>query len=337
MQKSQEATVNSISAYLDDLIEIGPFSFRPGVRLSYDDFMKNTDVSYRFAGTWDLFRNEGTVIKGGYNRYYGKALLTYKLREGRTPYQRQTRTKITSDPDNPENVNTLTGWAPSTDQSLLRYQYSKLDTPYSNEWNIGVVQKFLGGRLEINYLERDNRDQFAKELFTTVVDDTTIRGWELNNNGSSDYESTKIAWERQWRNYYLNINYTYSDQESSNESYDDTFDEDDLEDSVWYQGKLISLADLPRPDYTRKHMLNIIYTARLPGNITFTNVARYQSGYETLEDTRDNITLSSGERFDIYAEVEQPDYWIFDWRMDWEKSTYHSQSIGRLPGSQQCF
>ena len=317
--EAQEAKVNSFAAYLDDLIETGPFTFRPGIRISYDDFMENTDLAYRFAGTWDLFRNTKTVIKGGYNRYYGKALLTYKLREGRTPYLRQTRSM------NPDG--SLTNWVPETSEALLRYQYSELDTPYSDEWNIGVVQQVLGGRLEINYLERDNRDQFAKELFTTVVDGTTIRGWQLNNNGSSDYKSTKISWERQWLNHYLNINYTYSDQESSNESYDDTFDEDDLEDSVWYQGKLVSLDDLPRPDYNRDHILNIIYVGRLPGNFTFTSVARYQSGYETLEDTRDNITLPSGERYDIYAKVEQPDYWIFDWRIDWEKMVLQNQSL----------
>ena len=315
--ESQDATVNSIAAYLDDLIEVGPFSFRPGVRLSYDDFMENTDVSYRFAGTWDLFGNEATIIKGGYNRYYGRALLTYKLREGRTPYQRQTRQKSGQPGQSGHQAN----------ESFLIYQYSELDTPYSDEWNIGVVQKFLGGSLEINYLERDNRDQFAKELFTTDVDGTTIRGWELNNNGSSEYQSTKLSWERQWRDHFLNINYTYSDQESSNDSYDDTFDEDDLEDSVWYQGKLISLDDLPRSDFNRAHMLNIIYVGRLPGNITFTNVARYQSGYETLDDTGDNITLASGERYDIYAKVEQPDYWIFDWRIDWEKIILRRQSI----------
>jgi len=317
--ESQEVTVNSFSAYFDDLIETGPFSFRPGVRLSYDDFMENTDISYRFAGTCDLFRNESTIIKGGYNRYYGKALLTYKLREGRTPYLKETRSM------NPDG--SLTTWAPGSNEAFLRYQYSGLDTPYSDEWNIGVVQRFLGGSLEINYLERDNRNQFAKELFTVDVDGTTIRGWELNNNGSSEYKSTKLSWERQWQNHFLNINYTYSDQESSNDSYDDTFDEDDLEDSVWYQGKLISLDDLPRPDYNREHLLNIIYVGRLPGNITFTNVARYHSGYETLEDTRDNITLASGERYDIYDKFEQPHYWIFDWRIDWEKIILRSQRI----------
>ncbi len=317
--ESEEATINSFAAYLDDLIEAGPFRFRPGVRVSYDNFMENTDISYRFAGTWDLFGNEKTIIKGGYNRYHGKALLTYKLREGRTPYLREARSK------NPDD--SLTIWTPVANEGFLSHRYSELDTPYSDEWNIGVVQRLLGGSLEINYLERDNRDQFAKELFTTVVDGSTIRGWELNNNGSSDYKSAKLSWERQWQNHFLNINYTYSDQESSNDSYDDIFDEDDLDDSVWYRGKLISLDDLPRPDYNREHRLNIIYVGRLPGNFTFTNTARYQSGYETLEDTRDNITLPSGESYDIYAKGEQPGYWIFDWRIDWEKIILRSQSI----------
>ncbi len=315
----QQAKINSLALYLDDLVEIGRFSFRPGVRVTYDDFMENFDAAYRFAASWDLFGHGTTRLKGGFNRYYGRPLLTYKLREGRRPYQKQVRTI------NPDG--TLTDWAPDADQSLIGYNYSTLDTPYSDEKNIGLVQSLFHGNLELNYLERDNHDQFAKDLLTTEVDGRSVFGWQLNNNGSSKYKSTKISWERQWRDHYFNINYTHSDQETSNESYDETFDEDDLETSVWYQGQLIRLSDLPRSDYNREDMLNIIYTGRLPWNLTFTNVTRYRSGYEALEDTRENITLDSGERYDVYDWVKHSDYWIFDWRLAWQTKTFRNQSM----------
>lgn len=322
LAESQDARINSYAAYVDDLIRIGPLSFRPGVRMTYDDYMENWDTAYRFAGSWDLFRNAETVLKGGINRYYGQPLLTYKLREGRTPYQRQNRSRITSGPD----INKLTEWAPSTDESMIRYRYPELDTPYSDEWNLGVAQKILGGTFEISYLERDNHDQFAKNLTQQTINGSRVNVWELNNNGSSNYRSTTLSWERQWLNHYLNINYTNSDQDQSNESYDDTFDEDDLEDSVWYGGQLISLANLPRTNFNREHVLNIVYTGRLPWNVTFTNIARYQSGYEGLEDTKKDITLPSG-KYDIYARVEHPDFWVFDWRFDWEKNLAREQSV----------
>ena len=322
--EDEDATINSYAAYMDDLIETGPLSFRPGARLSYDDYMKNTDISYRFAGSWDLFSNGKTMLIGGYNRYYGKPLLAYSLREARTPYQKQTREMKT------DGSNELTKWEPSSDQRFLSYRYSELDTPYSDEWNVGIVQSFLKGTLEINYLERDNQDQFSKELFTVIADDgSTQRGWELKNNGSSEYESVKISWVRQWLNHYLNINYTYSDQESSNESYDDIFDEDDLEEEVWYEGNLVAKTDLPRLDYNREHMLNIIYTGRLPWNFTFTNVTQYFGEYEARDSLNraEKTALGIPTNLTAYEATTRPGYWVFDWRIDWEKKTYRNQSI----------
>lgn len=319
----QSATINSYAAYLDDLVETGPFTIRPGLRLSHDDYMENTDLAYRLAGSWDIFRNGRTVLLGGYNRYYGQSLLTYKLREARAPYQLQTRTKRT------DGSNQLTDWTPGSNQALLGHQYSKLDTPYSDEWTVGIAQQLFNGSLEINYLERDNQDQFARELITTTVDDQTQRDWELNNNGSSEYASVKVSWTRQWRNHYLGVNYTYSDQQSSNESYDDIFNELNLEEEVWYDGEIINSNDLPRLDYNREHMFNIIYTGRLPGNFTFTNVTRYLGEYEA----RDRLSTSEKTEQGIPAELvayrkaARPDYWAFDWRLDWEKTTYRKQLL----------
>ncbi len=324
--EDENETMSSYAAYLDDRIDIGPFSFRPGVRLSYDDYMKNTDISYRFAGSWDMFRYGQTIFIGGYNRYYGRPLLTYSLREARAPYQLQTRIKAT------DGSNTLTAWEDSKHETFLSYKYSELDTPYSDEWNIGIAQHLFDGTLEINYLERDNRDQFAKELFTTAIDGNTQRGWVLNNNGSSKYKSVKVAWERKWLKHYLNINYTYSDQESSNESYDDIFNEDDLEEEVWYEGGLVARTDLPRLDYSREHMLNIIYTGRLLRNLTFTNVTRYFGEYDARDrlGTSEKIALNIPDELrhlTAYKAVTRPDYWTFDWRLDWENAIYRTQDI----------
>ena len=151
----------------------------------------------------------------------------------------------------------------------------------------------------------------------------------MNNNGSSEYESVKVSWERQWRDHYLNVNYTYSDQDSSNESYDDTFDEDDLVEDIWYDGKIVASDELPRLDYNREHMLNIIYTGRLPWNLTFTNVTRYLGEYDALDRLSNAEKTAQGIPNDLtaYEDVTRPDYWIFDWRLDWEESTYRGQSM----------
>jgi outer membrane receptor protein involved in Fe transport len=75
--------------------------------------------------------------------------------------------------------------------------------------------------------------------------------------------------------------------------------------------------------------LNIIYTGRLPGNFTFTNVTRYLGEY----DARDKLSIADktgrGIPTDLtaYEKVTRPDYWIFDWRLDWEKATYLEQGM----------
>jgi hypothetical protein len=53
--QKQDASLNYFAGYLEDLISIGPVELRPGVRISYDDFMKNTNTAHRLAGTWDIF------------------------------------------------------------------------------------------------------------------------------------------------------------------------------------------------------------------------------------------------------------------------------------------
>ncbi len=322
LTQNQDADINYVASYLEDLITIGPVELRPGVRVSHDDFMDNTNIAQRLAGSWDILQNGQTILIGGYNRYYGESLLTYKLREAIVPYIKEERSLDSA-------TNQLSPWEFSSLSSATLDKYSDLDTPYSDEWTIGIVQQLLGGTLELNYLERNNEDQFAKEKITKEISGEDTNFYVLNNNGSSEYESVKVAWERQWANHYLSINYTYSDQDSSNESYDDTFDEDDLEEDIWYEGKLIDNDDLPRLDYNREHMLNVIYTARLPWNFTFTNVTQYLGDY----DARDKLSKAEKEEQGIptdvtaYERVTRSDYWLFDWRLDWEQRIYRSQEL----------
>ncbi|MCY7109208.1 hypothetical protein, partial [Streptococcus oralis] len=68
----------------------------PGVRLQYDDFMKNLTLAPRFATSLDVFGDRSTRLFGGANRYYGQNLLAYKLRSGISEYIAQTRTSANS-------------------------------------------------------------------------------------------------------------------------------------------------------------------------------------------------------------------------------------------------
>ncbi|MCM2264155.1 MAG: TonB-dependent receptor [Desulfuromonadales bacterium] len=319
---SASAVIHQQAYYVEDLVSFGRFTLRPGVRVSHDDFLDNMDFAHRLAGSWDLFGNGATLLLAGHNRYFGEALLTYKLREAIAPATRQTR-KFSNE-SWPEN---LTG----TPVSTTLNKFSELDTPFSDEFTVGVEQKLLGGTLSLNYLDRRHRDQFAKETIT----ENGKKYFVLNNNGSSNYESWSIGWERQWRKHYLNINYSYAEstnnmtRTTTDEDYDENLSDVEADTLVWYDGKYVNKEDLPRVDYYRPHVLNVVYVGKLPYGLTFTNITKYQSGYEAI----DTLTTTEKKALDIptsvtaYEKDRRSGACIFDWRIDWENKIYRDQSM----------
>jgi hypothetical protein len=204
-------------------------------------------------------------------------------------------------------------------------RFSSLDTPYSDEYTAGLKQRLFGGELFVNYLDRRHRDQFARETVT----DGSQKYYVLNNNGSTDYQSWSTGWERQWPKHYLNVNYTYTESESSNELYDTTLDDALLDEEVWYDGDYVTRDELPRQDYYRPHVVNLVYVGRLPYGFIFTNVTSYRSGYQGLESLNKEEKIARGidPAKTAYAEEGQPESWIFDWRLDWEKEFRQGQVL----------
>lgn len=315
------AVIHRVAYYVEDQIDIGPVTLRPGARVSHDDFLGNTDVAHRLAGSWDLFGTGSTVLKAGASRYYGEALMTYKLREAITPLRRETRTRSAA--------GVLSPWVFNSTLSATLNKFSSLRTPYSDERMLGFEQLLLGGTLSADYVARKHRRQFARERVTETVNGQPQSYYLLNNNGASDYDSIAVAWQRSWENHYVDINYTYTESSSTNESYDLTVEDADLGTLVWYNGSQILKEDLPRPDYYRPHVVNVVYVGRLPWGFTFANTAKYQSGYQALtalsnaEKTAQGIPVT-----DIaYREENRGGAWIVDWRIDWEMPTRPGQAV----------
>lgn len=320
------AVIHRTAYYVEDLLTVGRFSLRPGLRFEHDDFLDNDNLSHRLTGGWDIFGNGLSRLSVGHNRYYGEALLTYKLREAITPYVTETRTRDTS-------TGQLSPWARKSVSTVALSRFSALDTPYSDEFTVGFDQKLLGGLFSLNYLDRHHRDQFARK---TVTEDGQ-RYYVLNNSGESNYESWSGGWERQWQKHYVNINYTYTESENSsrNESYDDSLEDEVLNQEVLYDGHLINREELPRIDYYRPHVINFIYVGKLPWGLTFTNVTKYQSGYEAVEEIpltkaerallRENLGLTYDP--EVYDKRKRSGSTIFDWRIDWERKLYREQSL----------
>lgn len=307
------ATIDQYHLYLEDRMRLGRLELRPGVRFSYDDFMKNRNTAPRLAASYDLLGDGATVLVAGYNRYYGKTLLTYKLREGSRPYRYEWRTLAGDTP---------TAWGPLLVMGVplagRGYRYSDLKTPYTDETVFGLDQRLFGGVASLRYIERQGDDEFATH---TVVEPKV---YELNNNGHSRHQEYRFAWERRSTRHFLALNATYQETESSNEKYTSELDLEDLEKQVVYRGEVVYRSDLPRNDYNRPWTANLTYSVRLPLGFAFTNVTKYRSGYRAPADTR----VNTPEGLDIYARIKQPESWIFDWRIDWQKGVGRGQALG---------
>ncbi len=313
---SASKRVNVISAYLELQEKLSRLTIRPGLRVDYDDLMRNFNTAPRLLLSLDIFGNDNSTLTLGVNRYYGQNLLAAKLREAIQPTESSTR------------PNQLTKW---TDPTKLSYttatKFNTLETPYSDEFSMGFRQIVFSSSFTFDYVYRQNKDQLAKE---TNPDRNPDGDHEitLNNNGYSDYKSYRLGWEKRWKKHSLAINATYEKVTSSNESYYDTLDEGDLEDYVYDQGdgELKLKTSLPRDDYSRPWTANLIYTADLPYGFSFTNTTRYQSRYRIRGDTKQNISIN-GESYDIYGKISKQSALTFDWKISWEKELIKGQYL----------
>ena len=306
-----DAEITLYDVYFEDAMLWGPLTFRPGLHYTHNDLNSNSDYAWRLALFYDVFQDKGTVLSFGLNRYYGKTLLTYSLYEERSGYELWRRsTKL-------EDDMTPFPWPEEPSYQKTADRFSQLNTPYVDEWSVGLEQELWGGMLSLSYVDRNGEDMLG--LTVCDKDDEGMVYSEWNNNGESRHQEVALSWEREWKKHYLFVDVTWQDSESSNEDYDDHLELEELEKLVWYNGHTTARINLPRSDYNREWSANLLYRATLPYGFSVSNTMRYRSGYEAITDTKDNYTLPDGERLDIYAEVSRPSATTFDWSLDWEQ------------------
>gem|GEM_PF-426840 len=309
-----QAKINKYAFYFDDLLTLGRFELRPGVRISYDDLMENLDVAPRVSGSIDLTGSGRSKLIAGWSRYYGDTLLTYKLRE-KIPYlETQSRSSVI---DNNVEWTTLS-------RVLFVDRFSKLKTPYTDEIVAGFDQILFGGTAGFRYVRRDGKDEFAleKDPFVSGV----VRYAQLNNNGQSHYESYRLSFERQWLTQFLSLNVAYDQSTSTHGDYTDILLDTDLDRQIWYKGALYSPDEMPRNDYNRPWVASLLYTAKLPAGFVFTNTTHFRDGYRSIENSGDTVDVG-GTLYDKYVEISRPSSTIFDWKIDWTPPAIPVQAL----------
>lgn len=165
---------HNLALYLEDQIETENWLLRPGIRLDYNGFLKNTDITPRFAFQYRLpIKAANLHLIGGANRYYGSEMLTYKLRSAYV-FQRNFDRFDIDDP-----------WT-SRELAEPRYDTSELKTPYSNEFNLGIRQYIGNSQWQLKWVRRKSRNQF---LTQERIGDNGLTYRVLSNTGRADNDT----------------------------------------------------------------------------------------------------------------------------------------------------
>ncbi|MFK4765264.1 TonB-dependent receptor plug domain-containing protein [Desulfobaculum sp. SPO524] len=312
---SRSASLNLLGAYVEDEMSIGDLTLRPGIRLSYDDFMENTNLEPRFKATYDIFGDGDYTIIGGANRYYGAPLLTYALRSDE-PTEMYWRSL---------SGNTPGPWNHLKSQGNNSYDITGLDTPYSDELMLGGTANLWGGTLSLEYVKREGHDQFASHR-----DGKFGKEYIMTNDGETEYTGYTISYEKMVKNHYFSIGATYSENETNFNDFLDSSNNDFMAgydfDKVYYDGELINRDELPASNFNRPWVLTFIYSGRFYDKLTFTNTTRYVTGMRAISKDG-TYTDDDGIRYYKYDDKNISDAMTFDWQIDYEAWKYKNQLL----------
>lgn len=311
------AYINNVYAYVEDDYTIERVNLLLGLRLNYEDYMNNFTVSPRIKLSIDLFKNKGTIITGGYSRYYAQALLTYKLREGRLPDIEENRYTTN---------NEVQDWIENTMSAHSTYKFSDLKTPYTDEFTASIGQKILGSYLTAKYVERHNKDGIAMNRGITDKDGITY--YTYNNNARGLYRSVQVKWSKGWKNHRIMTNFTWSMSESSGTGYDDSLDALDMEKTIYYNGSPVKRYELPNDNFARPMVFNVGYVGKFFDNrLTISALLKYRSPYTTIvqvddvsvghsyidpvtgETVQESVSAYEDVRYDHNVTVDLSIYW----------------------------
>jgi hypothetical protein len=314
LYQAYRARVNldSVAGWAEYSAEIGDFTLRGGLRYDYESFLGNHNVSPRLSATYAL-PWDGWSVTLGANRYYGRSMLGYALREKYPDNYTYVRKGVTSG-----GLTTYSDadWYLSTTNRSNSYADGKKKTPYSDELSAALSARVLGGSLRIKGIYREGHDEFtssAGEKVTKTLDNgniSTYTQFVITNDGYSKYRGASVEWARSFGKHSVAFNTNFSKTTSSNDDYMANVDDDLANLMVSFQGKVLSYSELvalnQRPDLAVPFIANMTWTALWLDDRITTNVnLRYTDKFKRIEDTTVNETID-GSSYDVYDYVKYP-------------------------------
>ncbi|MCY3620727.1 MAG: TonB-dependent receptor plug domain-containing protein [Gammaproteobacteria bacterium] len=311
---SVELTYGSAALYAEDRMAIGQWQLNLGMRVDWNDYLGNVDLSPRFSVERDVFGDDRTVVVGGLNRYYGRSFFRYKLNDAISAWRERTQFNSNG----------------SVRREFVYVDRSgdlDLSTPYSDEWMLGLTQALGKASVGLQFVNRESRDGVNRARFCLDPDDARCREFNYTyvNEGRSSTQSVglRLSSAESLRlgptetTFAVSLGYKDATRQGT-----DTYDEEIDPDLIYYNGDLIREADLPPWDYNVPFSTSFYtVTSFARWNLTWSNFAKLRRGGTIARDSGadcddDDIDYCEGS-YNIYEDFDFDSHWTFDARVEW--------------------
>ncbi len=314
-----EFDYNQASFWLEDRIKISNLTLKPGVRLDKNDYMGDLNIAPRFVANLDVFDDNKTNVFGGFNRYYGRNILAYKLREGMASLMKTYTRK------DEKSQWILKNTAPSA------FKFNSLNVPYDDEIGIGATQKIGNLELGAKYLRREGKDLIrassAKKMGYNLGNNTTLKEdysvytnegkslshiYTLSLNTISDIVVAGISNA-------FGLSFNYIDSKRNFNTYEDVFDEyQTTATKVIFNGNLINQSELPNNTNKTPWNINANLVTKLPYKLSLSNFLNIQGGFDgIIKDAKQTI---GGTTYSAYKSKKISPAFSWDIRLSYEKN-----------------
>ncbi|MES1932068.1 putative exported iron receptor protein [Salinisphaera shabanensis T35B1] len=300
---------NTNGAVFGELAADGSRFFgRAGLRVERDGLLENTNAAPRLKAGVYLDNSQNMRLIAGANRYYGKSFLSYKLRA------EERRLVEVRERDNPNDP--FTAVADRSD-----YDYRDLDTPYDDEYSLGIAGTLWHGDIGLTYVRRQGQDQIRTNY------DGGSELYNYDNSGRSTTDQVDLYWRSQpfamvGANWGVNLGVSWMDKETDASYGDDDKGYNDIpnDEDVVFQGRRVRRSELPARDFATPVSAQVdVITSAFNDRLWVRNALSYTDGYRYL--LREGSDPATGlQRYDIEKQ---------DNTLRWDLST----RLALLPGA----
>lgn len=312
--------------YLEDNIRWNNLNARLGVRADYDESNNNLNFAPRSGISYQPFSNKLLTLTSGWNRYYNAPT-----------YMTDLRQHLTSLDFDLSRADQNSEWVEEVKVSANDTRRKDLKTPFADEFVLGFNSQFKNTNLSLKWVNRQYDDEITRNR-TDIPNDYFTYSYEFDNSGYGENDTVTLELNTieplkfKGTQHDLGLAVNYSEVYRSAPDYTENFTEEDLQELISFDGKIMPYGDRPASNYNQP------ITARVMWNIGFDSLPLKISNFFSYKDTYEQVLEASSADKVVYDGVKIDTYTLqdvkprFTWDMrttyDWKVSKDYSAIFG---------